>query len=88
MQGLNPKRICMVPGALDLCFIASQPLVQVLEKLETEDWSITEGLVLRAGARIAAFMGSSFAQPVGRPITIVMSTPEGGTTDIAARMLA
>ena len=34
------------------------------------------------------FIGSALAQPAGRPITLVVPTPAGGTTDIAARMLA
>jgi tripartite-type tricarboxylate transporter receptor subunit TctC len=41
-----------------------------------------------AAAGTAAFMGHALAQPAGRPITLVVPTPAGGTTDIAARMLA
>ncbi|MES2944817.1 MAG: tripartite tricarboxylate transporter substrate binding protein [Pseudomonadota bacterium] len=41
-----------------------------------------------AAASTASFMGSTLAQPAGRPITLVVPTPAGGTTDIAARMLA
>jgi catechol 2,3-dioxygenase-like lactoylglutathione lyase family enzyme len=39
-----------VPGALDLCFIASTPLAQVIEKLQACHWPIVEGPVLRTGA--------------------------------------
>ncbi|MES2944818.1 MAG: VOC family protein [Pseudomonadota bacterium] len=46
----EPKAHLPVPGALDLCFIASLPLAQVIEKLELEGWPIAEGPVLRTGA--------------------------------------
>ncbi len=46
----EPKAQLPVPGALDLCFIASVPLQQVMEKLEREHWPILEGPVLRTGA--------------------------------------
>jgi catechol 2,3-dioxygenase-like lactoylglutathione lyase family enzyme len=39
-----------VPGALDLCFIASMPLAQVIERLQACEWLIVEGPVLRTGA--------------------------------------
>lgn len=39
-----------VPGSLDLCFIASVPLEQVMERLQREHWPIVEGPVLRTGA--------------------------------------
>lgn len=46
----EPKAHVPVPGALDLCFIASVPLQQVIERLAREHWPIVEGPVLRTGA--------------------------------------
>ncbi len=46
----EPKAHLPVPGALDLCFIASVPLQQVMEKLQRENWPIVEGPVVRIGA--------------------------------------
>ncbi len=46
----NPKAHLPVPGALDLCFLASVPLEQVIAHLQREQWPITEGPVLRTGA--------------------------------------
>ena len=47
----EPKAHLPVPGALDLCFIATVPLETVIERLRAEDWPIVEGPVLRTGAR-------------------------------------
>jgi catechol 2,3-dioxygenase-like lactoylglutathione lyase family enzyme len=38
------------PGALDLCFIASQPLEKVIQHLQEQNWPIIEGPVMRTGA--------------------------------------
>ncbi len=46
----EPKAHQPVPGSLDLCFIASVPLAQVMERLAREGWPILEGPVLRTGA--------------------------------------
>ena len=46
----NPKAHLPVPGALDLCFLASVPLEQVIAHLQREQWPIIEGPVLRTGA--------------------------------------
>ena len=46
----EPKAHLPVPGALDLCFIASVPLVLVIAKLKQEGWAIIEGPVFRTGA--------------------------------------
>jgi catechol 2,3-dioxygenase-like lactoylglutathione lyase family enzyme len=46
----EPKAHLPVPGALDLCFIASIPLASVMERLAQARWPIVEGPVLRTGA--------------------------------------
>jgi len=46
----EPKAHLPVPGALDLCFIASVPLDTVIERLRANMWPIEEGPVLRTGA--------------------------------------
>ena len=46
----EPKAHLPVPGALDLCFIASQPLEAVIAHLQHEGWPIVEGPVDRTGA--------------------------------------
>ncbi|PYB78913.1 VOC family virulence protein [Pseudomonas sp. LB-090624] len=46
----EPKAHLPVPGALDLCFIASQGLDAVIEHLHAVQWPIVEGPVQRTGA--------------------------------------
>lgn len=46
----EPKAHLPVPGALDLCFIASIPLDAVIERLAGSAWPIVEGPVVRTGA--------------------------------------
>jgi catechol 2,3-dioxygenase-like lactoylglutathione lyase family enzyme len=46
----EPKAHLPVPGALDLCFIATIPLEQVIEQLRAASWPIAEGPVMRTGA--------------------------------------
>ena len=46
----EPKAHLPVPGALDLCFIASRPLDEVVAHLERCGWPIVEGPVERTGA--------------------------------------
>jgi len=46
----EPKAHLPVPGALDLCFIASVTLEQVIEHLNQQNWPIIEGPVPRTGA--------------------------------------
>lgn len=46
----EPKAHLPVPGALDLCFIASVPLEAVIRHLRDCNWPIKEGPVERTGA--------------------------------------
>ena len=46
----EPKAHLPVPGALDLCFIATVPLAQVVERLQVAHWPIALGPVLRTDA--------------------------------------
>ena len=46
----EPKAHLPVPGALDLCFLASIPLIEVMARLAQAQWPIVEGPVLRTGA--------------------------------------
>jgi catechol 2,3-dioxygenase-like lactoylglutathione lyase family enzyme len=46
----EPKAHLPVPGALDLCFIASVPLDEVITHLRASGWPIIEGPVERTGA--------------------------------------
>lgn len=46
----EPKAHLPVPGALDLCFIASTGLDAVVAHLEAQRWPIVEGPVQRTGA--------------------------------------
>jgi len=47
---IEPKAHLPVPGALDLCFIASIPLDEVIAKLNARQVPIMEGPVMRTGA--------------------------------------
>jgi len=46
----EPKAHTPVPGALDLCFIAAIPLVDVIARLAAQGIAIVEGPVARTGA--------------------------------------
>ena len=46
----EPKAHLPVPGALDLCFIASVPLDEVMARVTEAHWPIVEGPVMRTGA--------------------------------------
>ena len=46
----EPKAKIPMPGSLDLCFIASCTIEQVVETLKARQWPIEEGPVTRTGA--------------------------------------
>jgi catechol 2,3-dioxygenase-like lactoylglutathione lyase family enzyme len=46
----EPKAHLPVPGALDLCFIASKGIKNVMAHLEVEGWPIMDGPIQRTGA--------------------------------------
>jgi catechol 2,3-dioxygenase-like lactoylglutathione lyase family enzyme len=46
----TPRAHVAVPGSLDLCFIASVPLDQVIERLHRSQIKIIEGPVAKTGA--------------------------------------
>jgi catechol 2,3-dioxygenase-like lactoylglutathione lyase family enzyme len=46
----TPRAHVAAPGTLDLCFIASVPLEQVIEKLKQANVPILEGPVMKTGA--------------------------------------
>ncbi|MBT2323288.1 VOC family protein [Variovorax paradoxus] len=46
----EPKAELPMPGALDLCFIASVPLDEVIARLDEKQVPVIEGPVMRTGA--------------------------------------
>ncbi len=46
----EPKAHLPVPGSQDLCFIASVPLADVMQRLQESGWPIILGPVARTGA--------------------------------------
>ncbi|KOC90294.1 VOC family protein [Winslowiella iniecta] len=48
---IEPKAHLPVPGSLDLCFIASQPLADIAAHLQSMKVTIVDGPVSRTGAR-------------------------------------
>jgi catechol 2,3-dioxygenase-like lactoylglutathione lyase family enzyme len=47
----TPRAHVAVPGSLDLCFIASTSLENVIEKLQASNIRIIEGPVMKTGAQ-------------------------------------
>lgn len=65
----EPKALAPAPGAIDLCFIASTALEEVIETLREEGIAIIEGPVDKAGA-LGPMKSVYFRDPDGNLIEV------------------
>ena len=65
----EPKALRPAPGAIDLCFIASTPLEQVVEHLKGAQVHVIEGPVPKTGAT-GPMMSVYFRDPDGNLIEV------------------
>lgn len=66
----EPKAAAPTPGSADLCFVASIPLAEVVERLNAAGVAIEEGPVARTGA-------------VGPITSVYVRDPDGNLIEIA-----
>ncbi len=65
----EPKALAPAPGAIDLCFIATSPLSEVIEKLKTEGVAIIQGPVAKTGA-MGPMQSVYFRDPDGNLVEV------------------
>ena len=65
----EPKALRPSPGAIDLCFISSTPLEEVIEELKEANVTILEGPVAKTGA-LGPMMSVYFRDPDGNLIEV------------------
>ena len=65
----EPKALRPAPGTIDLCFISTTPLEEVIAALEAEGVAIIEGPVQKTGA-LGPMMSVYFRDPDGNLIEV------------------
>ncbi len=74
----EPKALKPVPGAIDLCLIASTPLDEVVAELKSHDVAIIEGPVPKTGA-LGPMTSVYFRDPDGNLVEVSNYDDEPGT---------
>ena len=74
----EPKALRPAPGAIDLCFIASTPLDDVVAQLKSQGVAIIEGPVPKTGA-LGPMTSVYFRDPDGNLVEVSNYDSEPGT---------